>query len=201
MSDEDDNGSTLRTGTGRQQAPTSPPPPEGEEDLGADVTALLASLGAHGITVKKSPDGQYVAEVEQPKSLIPDDALGVLRSSASELDPSLVTLRNVERLIKDPESLSELSDKEIIGFSALLAMHDCGMLKIPGTVKFIENLIKLRQAKDRKRVNEFISALTDGRINSDVINALVRQNNAAPAADPADATAPKKSLWSRVRGR
>lgn len=182
------------------------PAPSPDRDLApvaAEVSALLDQLGAQGIRVEKSEEGALIV-TDDRRSLIPADAREILGTSAAATDPSLVTLRQVELLVRDPEALSELSDREIVGLAALDAMHSIGMLQIPGTMKFTSRLITLRQAKDRRRVNEFISALTGGKINLDLLNSLMRQNSgrAGNNDDPAAATAaPKRSIWQRVTGR
>ncbi len=198
MPDNGDDGaikeSTITIRPSSEEAPAAAP----ARDMGpvaSEVSRILDELGAQGISIEKSDDGALVVTDER-KSLIPDDAREILSTPASDHDPSLVTLRQVELLVRDPEALSELSDREIVGFAALEAMNAIGMIEIPGTMRFVARLIVLRQAKERKRVGEFISALTGGKINIDLLNTLIHRT---PTATDEGAVVPeKRTMWQRI---
>lgn len=198
-----DVGSSIKESTitirPSAEEPSAAAPARDMGPVATEVSRILDELGAQGITVEKSDDGTLTV-IDGRKSLIPDDAREILSTPASDHDPSLVTLRQVELLVRDPEALSELSDREIVGFAALEAMNAIGMIKIPGTMRFVARLIVLRQAKERKRVGEFISALTGGKINIDLLNTLIHRTPSAGAADD-PATPPKKTMWQRITRR
>lgn len=132
-------------------------------------------------------------------SNLPEDTRQGLRDRVSDLNPALVLLKKVDTLAKDDDALTELTQQQITFIAALEAAHHIGMLKIPGTMYFIQRYEKLMQSRDRLGRAEYLDALK-GR---SVIQTSGGSNGTGTevTASQGDSTKPKRSWWDRIRGR
>lgn len=131
-------------------------------------------------------------------SNLPEDTRQGLRDRVSDLNPALVLLKKVDTLAKDDDALTELTQQQIAFIAALEAAHHIGMLKIPGTMYFIQRYEKLMQSRDRLGRAEYLDALK-GR--SVIQTSGGNSNGTEVTATQGDSARPKRSLWDRLRGR
>lgn len=133
-------------------------------------------------------------------SNISDETQKGLREKVSDLNPALVLLKKVDLLAKDDDALTELTQDQVVGIAALEAANHIGLMKIPGTLHFIQRYEKLMQSKNRQGRFEYRDALKGRSVVQTVASGGGTEVTAAPPSGGASAP-PRRSVWDRLRGR
>jgi hypothetical protein len=132
-------------------------------------------------------------------SNLPADTKEGLRDRVSDLNPALVLLKKVDVLAKDDDALTDLTQEQITGIAALEAADTIGLMKIPGTLHFIQRFERLMQSKDRLGRFEYRDVLKGRSVVQTAPGGTGTEVTQAPQGETA--ARPKRSLWDRIRGR
>ncbi len=83
----------------------------------------------------------------------------ILKERVSQYSPELQKLKKVDLLVQEMnDALTDLHEREITAI-ALFRAFNSNIVKIPATVKFLDELMSLRRSRDRLGRQEFVEVL------------------------------------------
>jgi len=83
----------------------------------------------------------------------------ILKERVSQYSPELQKLKKVDLLVQEMnDALSDLHEREITPI-ALFRTLNSNIIKIPATIKFLDELMSLRRSRDRLGRQEFVEVL------------------------------------------
>ena len=83
----------------------------------------------------------------------------MLKEKVSQYSPELQKLKKVDLLVTElNDALTDLHEREITAIALFRSFHE-GIIPIPATMHFMEQLISLRRSRDRLGRQEFVEVL------------------------------------------
>jgi glutamyl-tRNA reductase len=96
-------------------------------------------------------------EKERDEMVQEDDK--ILQERVSKYSPELQRLSKIDRIITEMnDAMTELSREEVLAIGLYRSFHE-NFVKIPGTIKFMEEFMSLMRSYDRKARQEFVEVL------------------------------------------
>lgn len=79
-----------------------------------------------------------------------------IKEEITDLNPELQRFKRYDLIVTESnDALSDLHEREITAIASFRAFHE-GIIEIPTTMNFLDNIISLRRSRDRQGRQEFV---------------------------------------------